>query len=68
LSNRFWRVIDKVLSDNQTTFIKGKLILNGVLIDNELVDEAKFKKKTPFYSKSISRRHTIGCLGNIFKK
>jgi hypothetical protein len=48
LSNRFWRVIDKVLSDNQTTFIKGKLILNGVLIDNELVMKQNLKRKHHF--------------------
>ena len=33
------------MSDSQSAFIKGRQILNGILIANELVDDVKCKKK-----------------------
>jgi hypothetical protein len=41
LANRLRTVIGSVISDTQTTFIKGRQILDGILVANEVVDEAK---------------------------
>jgi len=45
LANRLRMVIGNVVSDSQSAFIKGRQILDGILIANELVDDAKVKKK-----------------------
>lgn len=45
LANRLRMVIGDVMSDAQSTFIKGRWILDGILIANEMVDEAKKLKK-----------------------
>lgn len=39
-ANRLRAVIGSVVSDSQSTFAKGKQILDGILIANEVVDEA----------------------------
>lgn len=41
LSDRLSKVIDMVVADNQSAFIKERQILDGILILNEAVDEAK---------------------------
>lgn len=41
LANRLKSVINKVVSDTQSAFVKGKQILDGILIANEVVDEAR---------------------------
>ena len=40
LANRLRAVITIVVSDSQSTFVKGKQILDGILFANEVVDEA----------------------------
>ncbi|XP_058732929.1 uncharacterized protein LOC131604511 [Vicia villosa] len=45
LRNRNKKVIGMVILEHQTTFIVGRQILDGILIANELVDEAKRRKK-----------------------
>ncbi|CAJ2644440.1 unnamed protein product [Trifolium pratense] len=45
LANRLRQVIGSVISESQTAFVKNRQILDGILIANEVVDEArKFKK------------------------
>lgn len=44
LANRLSRVIDGLILDNQSAFVKGRQILDGIVILNELIDEAKKKK------------------------
>ncbi|XP_024626681.1 uncharacterized protein [Medicago truncatula] len=45
LANRLRRVVGNVVSGSQSAFIKGRQILDGILIANELVDDAKCQKK-----------------------
>jgi len=40
LANRLREVLGSVISKSQSTFVKGKQILDGILIANEAVDEA----------------------------
>ncbi|GAU34888.1 hypothetical protein TSUD_144190 [Trifolium subterraneum] len=41
LANRLRLVIGRVISESQTTFVKYRQIFNGILIANEVVDEAR---------------------------
>ncbi|KAK2429614.1 hypothetical protein QL285_028038 [Trifolium repens] len=45
LANRLRLVIGSVISEAQTAFVKSRQILDGVLIANEVVDEARRSKK-----------------------
>ena len=45
LANRLRGVIGYVISDSQSVFIKGRQILDGILVANEIVDEARRSKK-----------------------
>jgi len=45
LANRLRSVIGSVVSDSQSAFIKGRQILDGILVANEVVDEARRHKK-----------------------
>lgn len=39
------KVIGKLISSNQTTFIPGRKILDGILVTNKVLDYAKRKRK-----------------------
>jgi hypothetical protein len=45
LANRLRQVIDSVMSDVQSAFVKNRQILDGILIANEVVNEARKLKK-----------------------
>ncbi|RHN65973.1 putative RNA-directed DNA polymerase [Medicago truncatula] len=45
LANRIRLVIGSVISDAQSAFVKGRQILDGILIANEVVDDASKRKK-----------------------
>jgi hypothetical protein len=45
LASRLGVVMGKLISKNQSTFIKGRLLVDGVLTVNELVDVAKRAKE-----------------------
>lgn len=45
LSNRLRHMIDNVIYESHTTFVKGQQILDDILISNELVDDARNLKK-----------------------
>jgi hypothetical protein len=41
LANRIRMIMSSVISDSQSAFIKGRNILDGILVANEVVDEAR---------------------------
>ncbi|KAE9616153.1 putative RNA-directed DNA polymerase [Lupinus albus] len=45
LANRLRKVLDKVISHNQFAFLKGRHILDGVIILNEIIHDAKISGK-----------------------
>jgi len=45
LANRLRSVIGLVISDAQSAFIKGRQILDGILVANEIVDDARKRHK-----------------------
>jgi hypothetical protein len=45
LANRLRVVIGSVISESQSEFVKNRQILDGILIANEVVDEARKLKK-----------------------
>ena len=51
LANRLKLVIDSVISESQSesqsAFVKGGYILDGIIITNEIMDDAKKLKKEP---------------------
>ncbi|XP_057779790.1 uncharacterized protein LOC130998388 [Salvia miltiorrhiza] len=44
LAERLKRVMGSIISDNQSAFVKGRFILDGVVILNEAISEAKKKR------------------------
>ena len=42
LSSRLAKVIHKIIGPNQTSFISGRQILDGVLIANEIINNASW--------------------------
>jgi hypothetical protein len=51
LAKRLGNVMDSIISSNQSAFIKGRNLVDGVLVVNEVVDWAKKSKKECFIFK-----------------
>jgi hypothetical protein len=45
LANKLRNVIGSVISNSHSAFVKGRQILNGMIIANKVVDEARKLKK-----------------------
>ena len=45
LANRLKRMIQKVIAETQFAFLEGRQLVDGIVIANELVDDAKRRKK-----------------------
>ncbi|GKV49874.1 hypothetical protein SLEP1_g56597 [Rubroshorea leprosula] len=50
-ANRLKKVLDGLIGEQQMAFISGMQLMDGVVIANELVDEAKKRKKSTFLFK-----------------
>ncbi|GKV35976.1 hypothetical protein SLEP1_g44163 [Rubroshorea leprosula] len=48
LANRLRKVIDKIIGEQQMAFIRGRQLVDGAVIANEVIEEAKRKKKKCF--------------------
>ncbi|GKU91159.1 hypothetical protein SLEP1_g5069 [Rubroshorea leprosula] len=52
LANRLRQVLDRVIGEQQMAFIEGRQLMDGVVIANEVIDEAKKKKMESFLFKA----------------
>ena len=72
LANRLRSVIGLVISESQSTFIKGRQILDGILVANEIDDEArKFKKELILFKVDIEKAYDTvdwGYLDEVMSK
>ena len=58
LSNRLRAVIGDVVSESQSVFVKGKQILDGILVANEAVDKARrFNKEMPLFKVDFEKTY-----------
>ncbi|GAU24254.1 hypothetical protein TSUD_23900, partial [Trifolium subterraneum] len=58
LANRLHCVIGSVISESQTAFVKDRQILDGILIANEVVDEArKFNKELMLFKVDFEKAY-----------
>lgn len=51
VDKRLGLVMDKMISPNQLTFLKGRMLVYGVVVVNELIDLAKGTRKGYLISK-----------------
>ena len=68
LGNRLRMVVGNVVSASQSTIIKGRQILDGILIANELVDDAKKIRKSFLCLRWILRKLTTLSIGGMLMK
>ena len=59
LANRLRNTIGSVIFDSYMTFVKGRQILDGILIDKKVVDEAQKLKKDLLFLKVDSEKLMI---------
>jgi len=64
LANRLRSTMGLVILDSQSDFIKGRQILNGILVANEVVDEArKHNKELLLFKVDFKKTYRLGLLG-----
>ncbi|GKV21933.1 hypothetical protein SLEP1_g31856 [Rubroshorea leprosula] len=51
LASRLCKVLHKIIGEQQMAFIKGRQLVDGVVIANEVIDEAKRRRKKSFMFK-----------------
>jgi hypothetical protein len=66
LNNRLSSCINKVISENQFGFIKGKYILDCVVALHEIIHEVKKRSKMGLFLKLTLRRLMIKSTGNSY--
>jgi hypothetical protein len=66
LNNRLSSCINKVISENQFGFVKGKYILDCVVALHEIIHEVKKRSKMGLFLKLTLRRLMIKSIGNSY--
>ncbi|MCI18759.1 cysteine-rich receptor-like protein kinase [Trifolium medium] len=66
LANRMKKFLPKLIDETQSAFVQGRQILDGVLIANEVIDEAKRKKRDVLLFKVVFKL-TSGLKVNFHK-
>lgn len=62
LANRLRKMMKSLISDYQLAFIKGRQILDGILIANEVVHDAERKKKRAvFFKVDFEKAYVLVC-------
>jgi hypothetical protein len=68
LANRLGTVMGRVVSETKTAFVKERQILDGILIANEVVDEARQSKKDLMLFQVDFKKHMIRWTGGIWTR
>jgi hypothetical protein len=63
---RLEKVAEKLIHPNQTTFMKGRNIMSGIMILHEILHETKRKKQMGSSLNLISKRHMIKLIKVFF--
>lgn len=63
ITDRLSKVMDQVIGDNQIAFIKGRNIMDGIFILNEVMEEAKKGRFRDISSRWTSERPLILSIG-----
>ena len=65
LANRLAPVANEVIHPCQTWFIRGRYILEGIVVIHEVLHEVKVKKIPAIMLKLDSRKHMTGLTGSF---
>lgn len=69
LNNRSIKICDRLIAPNQSSFIKGRFILESVVAAHEAIHEVARKKKKKGLSLSLTmKKHMIGLTGISWKR
>ena len=69
LANRIKRVMGKIISQSQSAFVKGRQILDAVLIANEVVDSTlRRKERVVWFANWILKKPTIASGGSLYSR
>jgi hypothetical protein len=60
LTNRLAKIIGRLISQNQSAFIKGRYILESVVTAHEIVHEVHRRKMEGFFLRLITKNHMTG--------
>jgi hypothetical protein len=60
LTNRLAKIIGRLISQNQSAFIKGRYILESVVTAHEIVHEVHRRKMKGFVLRLITKNHMTG--------
>ena len=68
MNNRLVKLCDRLITSNQSAFIKGRFILENVVAAHELIHEIVRKKECGIIIKLTMKRHMIELTGTSLRK